>query len=440
LERAAPLAEGDYGALATTRRQLRIVCILTRADPRILAPLAGPAVVHYCGHRIEDSETPGRVRDADLERVSRQIATTIESLQPGFAYGSLASGGDILWAEALSAAGAELHVVLPFATEEFLETSVAPAGAAWVERFHRCLDAAQSVTMATEDAYLADDVLYTYCANLAMGLALLRARFLDAEAVQLALWDGKPATGVAGTGVDTVTWRRTGNELCVVDPMAGPEDSPERDGTSLQRDSRTIARPASEIEMPSASEQTGRVIRALLFGDARGFSKLNDCQLRVFWDLVFGTAADVLGRFDAEISYRNSWGDGLFAVFDQVDVAARCAIELQESIESIDLAKADLPTDMAFRLSAHLGPVYPVHDPVQGVTSFLGSHISRTARIEPVTPPGTVYVTEAFAAALELQQVSEFACDYVGHLPTAKDYGRLRMYRLRRRFRSASLA
>jgi class 3 adenylate cyclase len=165
---------------------------------------------------------------------------------------------------------------------------------------------------------------------------------------------------------------------------------------------------------------------------------LNDGQLRVFWDLVFGTAADVLGRFDSEISYRNSWGDGLFAVFEHVDVAARCAIELQESIEAIDLADAGLPTDMAFRLSAHLGPVYSVLDPVQGVTSFLGSHISRTARIEPVTPPGAVYVTEAFAAALELHQVSEFACDYVGHLPAAKDYGRLRMYRLRRRFRSPS--
>ena len=33
----------------------------------------------------------------------------------------------------------------------------------------------------------------------------------------------------------------------------------------------------------------------------------------------------------------------------------------------------------------------------------MGSHVSRTARIEPVTPPGEVYVTEAFAAALELQ-------------------------------------
>ena len=440
LEYAAALAEGDYGALATTRRQLRIVCTLTRADPRVLAALAGPAVVHYCGHRIEDSQAPGRVRSEDLKRVSRQIAMTIDSLQPGFAYGSLASGGDILWAEALSAAGTELHVVLPFAMEEFLETSVAPAGAAWVERFYRCVDAAQSITFATEDAYLADDVLYTYCANMAMGLALLRARFLDAEAVQLALWDRRPATGVAGTGVDTLTWRRTGHELLVVDPSAGPDDSSQRDATCLQGGSLTIPLPVSEIEMSAASEQKGRVIRALLFGDARGFSKLNDCQLRVFWDLVFGTAADVLARFDTEISYRNSWGDGLFAVFEHVDVAARCAIELQESMEAIDLAEADLPTDMAFRLSAHLGPVYPVLDPVQGVTSFLGSHISRAARIEPVTPPGAVYVTEAFAAALELHQVSEFACDYVGHLPAAKDYGRMRMYRLRRRFRNTDLA
>jgi class 3 adenylate cyclase len=61
----------------------------------------------------------------------------------------------------------------------------------------------------------------------------------------------------------------------------------------------------------------------------------------------------------------------------------------------------------------------------------MGSHVSRTARIEPVTPPGTVYVTEPFAAALVLAGRSEFACDYVGHLDAAKGYGRLRMYRLR---------
>ena len=34
-------------------------------------------------------------------------------------------------------------------------------------------------------------------------------------------------------------------------------------------------------------------------------------------------------------------------------------------------------------------------------------------------------------AALELAG-APFACDYVGHMPAAKDFGRLRMYRLRR--------
>jgi hypothetical protein len=43
-----------------------------------------------------------------------------------------------------------------------------------------------------------------------------------------------------------------------------------------------------------------------------------------------------------------------------------------------------------------------------------------------------VYVTEPFAAALALDGHGEFACDYVGHMPAAKEYGRLRMYRLRR--------
>jgi hypothetical protein len=42
-------------------------------------------------------------------------------------------------------------------------------------------------------------------------------------------------------------------------------------------------------------------------------------------------------------------------------------------------------------------------------------------------------VTEPFAAALALDGRDEFGCDYVGHMPAAKDFGRLRMYRLRSR-------
>jgi class 3 adenylate cyclase len=96
----------------------------------------------------------------------------------------------------------------------------------------------------------------------------------------------------------------------------------------------------------------------------------------------------------------------------------------------LDLATTGLPEHLALRLGGHVGPVFELLDPVLGVPSFGGSQVSRTARIEPVTPAGTVYVTEPFAAALELAD-APFACDYVGHMPAAKDFGRLRMYRLR---------
>jgi class 3 adenylate cyclase len=174
------------------------------------------------------------------------------------------------------------------------------------------------------------------------------------------------------------------------------------------------------------------VVRALLMGDVAGFSKLRDHQLRAFASLVLGTFAEALDDCGPDLEFANTWGDALYAVFASAPVAARCALEIQERLGRLDLAAAGLPETTALRLSGHVGPVFPVVDPVLKRRAFMGAHVSRTARIEPVTPPGAVYVTEAFAAALELAGTEDLRCDYVGHLPTAKDYGRLRMYRLRR--------
>ena len=111
----------------------------------------------------------------------------------------------------------------------------------------------------------------------------------------------------------------------------------------------------------------------------------------------------------------------------------RAALLIYRTPYAIHLEAAGLPTHLALRLSGHVGPVFSIVDPVVGAPSFMGSHINRTARIEPVTPPGEVYVTEAFAASLELAGCHDLRCDYVGHMPAAKDYGRLRMYHLLRR-------
>jgi class 3 adenylate cyclase len=146
----------------------------------------------------------------------------------------------------------------------------------------------------------------------------------------------------------------------------------------------------------------------------------------------------VLERHGEDVWYRNTFGDALYVVLANVAAAASCAVELQEAIAGLDLDARGLPEHLALRLGGHVGPVFRTYDPVLGNRAFMGSHVSRTARVEPVTPPGIVYVTEPFAAALMLGDHREFACDYVGHMPAAKDYGSLRMYRLRRTGASAT--
>ena len=427
LVRAAAAHHGDYGALASTRRQLRLVCELMGIDPEVLAALAGPEVVHFCGHRLG-----GVPFEASREsEVAQRIEEIVRAARIGYAYGSLASGGDILWAEAITSAGGELHVVLPFAHDEFVAWSVAPAGAGWVQRFERCLAAASSVRYATDDAFLGDDVLFRYGSELAMGLALLRARYLDAEVRQLAVWDGGPANGTAGTAIDVATWQRSGHTITVVAPdrraaavRAGP-------APAVPTDRATMSEPMHASGAGSTGARPGRVVRALLFGDIRGFSALTDEQLPMFSERFLGAFAEVLTRHEDEIWHRNTWGDAVYLVLTDATCAAACALELQAAVAAIDLSAVGLPDHLALRLGGHLGPVFPIHDPVTGAGAFMGSHVSRTARIEPVTPPGAVYVTEPFAAALVLAGGDRFTCDYVGHMPLAKDYGRLRMYRLR---------
>lgn len=442
LERAATLHERDYAALATTRRQLRTICEVNGIDDQLLRALAGPGVVHFCGHRIGDDERARFPREAEAA-VAARISEVVQRDMPAYAYGSLASGADILWAEALLAAGCEVHVVLPFARAEFVELSVAAAGPGWVERFDRCLDRANTVRFATDDAYLGDEVLFQYCGELAMGLALLRARYLDSEVRQLAVWDGERAIGRAGTASDVAAWRRRGGAVTFIQPSvdsplldvmpsAGADATPATASDATDPNELSPAGAEATIRSRSTSPPEPGVVRAMLFADIKGFSVLTDEELLVFAKRVLGAFAAVLERHRQHVCHRRTWGDAVFLVLSDAPTAADCALDLQETMASIDLEAAGLPGHLALRLGAHLGPVVRYHDPVIDGPDFTGSHVTRTARIEPVTPPGAVYVTEPFAAALVLAGRRDLACDYVGHMPTGKNYGRLRMYRLRR--------
>jgi hypothetical protein len=192
LARAAGFSADDVSARATTRRQLHLVCALRGVDSEILDLLAVPRVVHYCGHRLGE-----RLPAAELARVAAEVRRCLTERRVGFAFGSLASGADLIVAEiALELGlglglGLELHVVLPFTAREFCDVSVSDAGDHWVERFSSCLSRATSVTHATQAEYLGDDVLFDHAARVAMGKAIVRRAFSPP----------KPSNSPSGTGI-----------------------------------------------------------------------------------------------------------------------------------------------------------------------------------------------------------------------------------------------
>ena len=409
------LSDGpDYRARSSTVKQLRLILAHAGGDAAWLETLAPPGAIHFTGHLIAAPGKPGRFTADEEPAVRRQIEQHLDRCKAAFGYGSLAAGADILFAEALLARGASLNLVLPFRKDEFIDISVQPSGANWLARFEACLARAATVRYATEDSYLGDDRLFGYCSQLAMGLALLRARHLGASAEQFAVWDGGPRAGEAGTATDVERWCHSGMKQTII-PCG-----------------QTRTTGATQGAAPSPPVDVGeRRTHAMLFGDVKGFSKLTDSQLPRFVDSILKLFARVLKRHDSA-EFVNTWGDGLFVVFDDAGRAARCALELQEEMEKLDLAAAGLPPTMALRMGGHLGPVYPTQDPVLERRNFFGAHVSRAARIEPVTPEGCVYVTETFAAVLALYNGDEFACDYVGMTEAAKHYGAMRMFLLRR--------
>lgn len=415
IERAAALST-NAASIASTRKQLIQICDHKRIDRGIIAPLRNRTVIYYTGHMIAPAGTPGRFPAQAEARVAKQIKNELASHNVGYGYGSLACGADTLFVEALLARKAEVDVVLPFARDSFLKELVANGGPNWLDRFDKCLQQVR-VVHATEGEHIGDVGVFAYAARLAMGLALLRAHQFSSEPIQLAVWDGKETADQAGTFVDIRVWQSHGLKTVTIS-SEGKLTANAAEAAQLQR---------SQRDLPP------RQVRAIMFGDFHGFSRLTDRQMLTFYDHVMLAVAKALDQYSGAIVTRNTWGDGLFVVFSELGPAARCALEIQSALTELDFLVIGLPATLGLRLGLDAGAVFEVHDPILKSLSFTGSHISRTARLEPSTPPGEVYVTEPFAALFTLLQDKELICEYVGMMRAAKDYGRLRTYLLRRR-------
>ncbi len=417
MERIAAMPGRHVADLASTRTQLRRICSFTKLDCAFLNRLQLPNVLHYTGHMIAPPGGRGRFGAGSEERVAKEIALQLEELDIGFGYGSLACGGDIMVAEALLLRGAELHLVFPFAIDDFLDISVRNGGPGWEERFHHIKDRACSITFASSEGYLGDAAIFAYTSRIAMGLARIRAQNIGNAPLQLAVWDGVETGGDAGTSADIAFWRKHGLPSHVID--SGPPAT-------------GVAPPVQARSVNVAAERT---LAPVLFTDMKGYSGYSENEVMIFVKEVMGRLAAIINRHEKSILYRNTWGDAIFLVFADVATAIHCVLELQACLKNLPLAAMGLPHDTGMRMAMHAGPVFESHDPILDKRAYFGSTLTRAARMEPITPVGEVYVSDAFAALAAFEGPEGVACEYVGHMPTAKSYGLMRMFHLTRQER-----
>jgi len=214
---------------AATLAQFELILSEKGWDAGWLDALRPPPSVHFSGIARLTPDT-GEVVSAIEHFIARE--------RPGFAYGALAAGADLLFAEAFIAwrdaecPAAELHVVLPLPVDQFRQLSVAAFGDRWPGRFDAALEQATSITVyGLDEPELS--LAVEYADLVAMGRTVRNAQVLESRAC---------AITVVGKGErlrpQLVSWRDEGRPLTVIEGtrsgQAGRGSPPARTGQRLQ--------------------------------------------------------------------------------------------------------------------------------------------------------------------------------------------------------------
>lgn len=180
-------------------------------------------------------------------------------------------------------------------------------------------------------------------------------------------------------------------------------------------------------------KESTRTVKALLFSDVKGFSKMSEKDCLAFCrHFHTGVQNDVLSRYADSIILQNTWGDALHVVLDDLTKAGNLALDLRDWMAQHDWIDDGLSANLKIRIALHAGVVTKVPDPIIHAFNYIGRNTSKAARIEPITFEGQVFVSGAYAALLALEHDTNLFCDYVGTRELPKNAGPLAVYLLHR--------
>lgn len=183
-----------------------------------------------------------------------------------------------------------------------------------------------------------------------------------------------------------------------------------------------------------------RETSAMLFCDVAGYSDLTEAQLRAFLERILPAVSAVLDGTSKsgqpppreQLTELNTWGDAIVAVSRDPYVLARLALDIRDFYKGRNWLDDHLPQTLSCRIALHAGVIFVGHDPIRNRDGVVGTQVNMAARIEPVTTPGEVWVSEQFMKLIDPKTDPTLAFDDLGERPLAKRFGSARLYHLRR--------
>ena len=427
---SSKIGRNRFADFGSTRHQARLIlnCLGISHD-KFDHCFQIPNVAVFTGHMIDlpDRLTP-RFPGSQEKLVYNEIATHLEKMNAEIGFSSAACGSDILFLEAMLDRNGEINIILPYEKNAFKKDSVEIIpDSTWGHRFEKVLNRATRVITASEYSHSPDPVAFHYSNLLMDGLALLRGQMLKTKVCPLTFWNGQTGDGHGGTSSLVEHWLLEGRTIERIDAEIVLRNADPKPTIPVY--TKSTIQPLRNTKPPVFFN---REIMAMLFFDVKGYSKLTEEQIPGFVKYFMGKMGCVIDEFKVKPLFKNTWGDALHCVFSSIRDAGNFAINLRDRIGNIRWKEKKLPEDLNFRISLHAGPVFSFEDPILKVRNYTGSHVSRAARIEPVTPPGEIYASQQFAAMASSQGVNDFNCEYIGQVSLPKKSGIIPLYLIKK--------
>lgn len=169
----------------------------------------------------------------------------------------------------------------------------------------------------------------------------------------------------------------------------------------------------------------------VILTDIEKYSSLKDQDLKIYYNKIIPIIFEELKYYKDSAIIWNTWGDAIFAIYDKAEAAINMALAYRETFKKLDFNKFGI-SKLNPRIAGNFGEFELISDPLSGKSNVHGTLVNLTARIEPVTTPGEIFVTKEFRdmSLSSYDKVDNVRFEDMGDIKLHKNAGVLNLFRL----------